>query len=287
MRLHHKTLEKLRDLINEEIEYRTAPKLVQFFNLLGFSDTYAEGFPARRRYTDDKLSQINGTPQMEACIKQVFSGHYFIGRTDALEFHIQSFNKYLALDQWQILRQATGIILQPATPQSLADAVADDSLAQFLSQEFDKISLEKLGFEPEMTAILTQRLEEIKICLSAGAPLAIIFLTGSALEGVLMGVAQQNQADFMRVVPSLDRQRYAGERSDKLDQWRLTTLIDAAAELGYLRQDVKRFSHSLRDFRNYIHPYKQLNTGFQPNMYTAQICWQVLKAALFQLTENR
>jgi hypothetical protein len=45
MILSKKALEKLRDLINEETEYRSGPKLVQFFNKLGFTDSYGQGFP--------------------------------------------------------------------------------------------------------------------------------------------------------------------------------------------------------------------------------------------------
>jgi hypothetical protein len=40
MLLNDKTLEKLRVLLNEETEYRSGPQLVEFFNKLGFSDTY-------------------------------------------------------------------------------------------------------------------------------------------------------------------------------------------------------------------------------------------------------
>lgn len=62
MILSEKTLEKLRVLINEDTEYRSGPKLVQFFNDLGFQDTYVQGFPSRWMYTDEKLSVINGSP---------------------------------------------------------------------------------------------------------------------------------------------------------------------------------------------------------------------------------
>ena len=43
MKLQQKTLEKLRNLINEETEYRSGPKLVDFFNDLGANDTYNRG----------------------------------------------------------------------------------------------------------------------------------------------------------------------------------------------------------------------------------------------------
>jgi hypothetical protein len=38
--LNSKTLEKLRELINEEIEYKSGPKLVDFFNGFGFDEIY-------------------------------------------------------------------------------------------------------------------------------------------------------------------------------------------------------------------------------------------------------
>ena len=67
----------------------------------------------------------------------------------------------------------------------------------------------------------------------------------------------------------------------------LSNFIDVAYELGLLAEDVKKFSHTLRDFRNYIHPYQQMSSRFNPDKHTAKISWQVLKAALFQLSKNK
>ena len=66
MILTPKSLEKLRLLINEETEYRSGPQLVQFFNALGFNDSYGQGFPSRWVFTDEKLKVINGSPEIAA-----------------------------------------------------------------------------------------------------------------------------------------------------------------------------------------------------------------------------
>ena len=42
MIISQKTIEKLRELINEETEYRSGSKLVAFFNQYGFRDVYVE-----------------------------------------------------------------------------------------------------------------------------------------------------------------------------------------------------------------------------------------------------
>lgn len=49
LKLCKKTLEKLRTIINgdETNDYKSGPKLIEFFNNLGFEDNYDKGFPSR------------------------------------------------------------------------------------------------------------------------------------------------------------------------------------------------------------------------------------------------
>src|SRR5690349_18657408 len=98
MKLEQKTLEKLRDMITHETEYRSGPKVVSFFSTLGSKDSYGQGFPSRWIYVDQKLSTINGTSEIDRCIKQLLSPANFIGRINDLDKIITDFNKYLAFD---------------------------------------------------------------------------------------------------------------------------------------------------------------------------------------------
>ena len=68
MIINDKSIEKLRNLINEETEYRSGPKLIEFFKDLGFNDSYGQGFPSRWKYTDDRIRRINGKPELDKCI---------------------------------------------------------------------------------------------------------------------------------------------------------------------------------------------------------------------------
>lgn len=87
MLLNPKTLEQLRIIINGDgtDDYRSGSALVTFFNELGFSEDYwkksrEESFPSRWIYTDEKLKKINGTPELDKAIKNVFAVQNFIGR---------------------------------------------------------------------------------------------------------------------------------------------------------------------------------------------------------------
>jgi hypothetical protein len=73
----------------------------------------------------------------------------------------------------------------------------------------------------------------------------------------------------------------------KIHDWKLVSLIDVSCELGLVGLDVKKFSHELRDFRNYIHPFHQRAQGFTPTEHTVDICWQVFRAAFAQLKARR
>ena len=152
---------------------------------------------------------------------------------------------------------------------------------EFIHKEFSKINLSDLQLDSGITEILRQRLDEIKKCLNAKSALAVIFLCGSTLEGILLGVASQRSKDF-NSSPTSPKDKNGQVK--KIHEWTLANFIDVACALRFLGEDVKKFSHGLRDFRNYIHPFQQMATKFNPDEHTAKICWQVLQAAIAQLS---
>jgi len=286
MILNDTTLESLRDFINGKTEYRSGPELVKFFNSLGFNDTYYRGFPSRWQYTDEKLNQINGTPEIEKCIKMLFAPQKFIGDFKRLDQLINEFNQYLAFDGWKIIRDGKEIKFTEADQIdfSYPSELDKDNEKLFLEKEFGEIHLEKLGLDDDITNILLLRIEEIKNCMTAHAPLAAIILLGSVLEGILLGIANQMPKEFNQ---SNSAPKNATNNAVKrFQEWSLANFIDVAYDLELINKDIKLYSQSLRDFRNYIHPYVQLTSKFIPNDETAKISFQVLKAAIFQLSKS-
>jgi hypothetical protein len=153
---------------------------------------------------------------------------------------------------------------------------------EFISREFGTVSVDKLGLDATVCEILKQRVDEIRKCLPARAPLAVIFLCGSTLEGILLGTASSRAKDFNQsAISPKDKQGKVKPFQD----WTLNDLINVARDLSLIGEDVKKFSHALRDFRNYIHPYQQMSSRFNPDGHTARICWQVLQAAITQLSK--
>ena len=159
-----------------------------------------------------------------------------------------------------------------------------DSKQEFLSKDFGTISMMQISTVGALGPVLEARLAEALRCLQADAPLAVIFHCGSILEGLLLSAAVANPKEFNQA-PNAPTDK-AGQVKQFQD-WTLAQFIDVACELGHLKLDVKKFGHALRDFRNFIHPYEQMATKFSPDKHTAEICLQVLKAAIASLSGQR
>lgn len=281
-----KTIEKLRNLINEETEYRSGSQLVAFFNNYGFSDSYRNGFPSRWVYTDSKLNAINGKPELDKCIKDLFAPINFIGRFSELDKYIADFNQYLSFDGWLVVRNGQEITFAKSPGVDIDKEKRKETKlteTEFLNEEFKDINISALPIAGTLIPIIEDRISEIKQCISIKAPLSTIFLIGSTLEGILLGLASQYPTLY-NSANSSPKDRQTGKVL-VFNRWTLNNFIDVSHEVGFLKEDVKKFSHVLRDFRNYIHPYQQMSLGFRPDEHTARICFQVLKAALFQILQ--
>ena len=163
-------------------------------------------------------------------------------------------------------------------------AVSDSSTPEgFLNKEFEIPNLQKLPVEFAVAGIIQQRLGEAQSCLAIGAYLSVIFQCGSVLEAVLLGAAQKEPERFNRSKASPKRDG----KTKPFHEWSLSELINVASDIGLLDTDIQKFSHGLRDFRNYIHPYEQLVSGFTPDEHTAKLCFQALKAALANVSGQR
>jgi len=154
----------------------------------------------------------------------------------------------------------------------------------FLNKEFKEISLEELNIDTTVVEILKSRLNEINKSIQSGAALSAVIMCGSVMEGLLLGIASAKMKDFNTSTVS-PKDKNTGKVL-QFHNWTLSNFIDVAYDLGFLGLDVKKYSHSLRDFRNYIHPYQQMSSKFNPDIETAKISWQVLKATITDLKKR-
>lgn len=230
MKLSNRTLEKLRIIINgdDTASYRKGYQLVSFFNELGFQDVYGQGFPSRWVYTDDRLQKINGTPELDKCIRKAFAVVDYIGRVQELDALIADFNRYLAFDKWAVVRENENIafkhlnkIIIEDTNQASENMKEDD----FLKLTFD-VNVDLLGLNTEVSDIIKMRLKEVEACIRNDAPLASVILIGSILEGILLGTVELRNMVTQVIKYYTDFQNNHVKHNDKVNSNEIEYVIE-------------------------------------------------------------
>jgi len=284
------TLDSLADFICGDKKdlfpvYRTSSNLTRFFQ--GLKINAIHDGSTRKWWTLAILKQLQ-PGELEKVILRLVDLREYKADKNAWKLGVKSMNDILAMDNFKVGFSDAQPMLLRADPiifdeDELTKVAADDE-ADFLGTQFnDDIRIADLGLDGTITPYLQERIDEIQAMPKHKAPLGTIFLLGSTLEGVLLAAALKDPAKFMSAKAA---PKDKTGKVIKIYDWKLSALIDVANEVKLLGQDVKKFSHVLRDFRNYIHPHHQMSHDFHPDQRTVDICWQVFKAAFEQLRES-
>ncbi len=137
-----------------------------------------------------------------------------------------------------------------------------------------------------MQVILEKRWLECDACVDAKAPLAATVMMGGLLEGLLMArvLGEKNQAPvFNAKAAPKDKQ---GKPLPHLRDWTLQDFIAVAHELKWITTTVKDVGVILRDYRNYIHPQKELSHGIVLNPSDARLLCQIGKTVVRQVIQS-
>lgn len=253
--------------------------------VLDFSDrTFNEFFNDFKINIFDPKFAIYGTSKMKRLRAfwelepDMIVGEVIMGLLDYAST-LNDFNKDNAIKAQVIISRLVGKQVDAVT--SAPDHGQEEV---FLSKEFSRLNLALLKLDSQYETIIIQRIDEINKTLQAKAALSVIFLCGSTLEGLLLDIASKQIQKF-NTAKSAPKDKEGKVRL--IYEWTLENLINTAHEVGHISLDVKKYCHTLRDFRNYIHPREQAAQAFNPDMRTAKISWQVLQAAIADLTGER
>jgi hypothetical protein len=133
---------------------------------------------------------------------------------------------------------------------------------------------------PGLKEELEKRWREAQRCAHVDAYTAAVIMMGSILEGLLLARAQLSTSLAFQ---SQKAPRDKTGKSPAIHDWTLSTLIDVAADLGWLKVDRSKFSHALRDSRNVVHPWQAVMTRANFDQATCKTSWHVLDASVEDL----
>jgi hypothetical protein len=268
--LDENTLDRIADLIcdSDGPNHRQAWQLPIFFRQAGWADVPEYTEIGRKHWVLELLHERRNDPSaIEKALRRLTDPREYPDGPGEAQLVARALNRTLALEGLKVT-YAGG---RPVVVRLAAAMVSPDAPAPIDLQR-DMSAFIRDG---AMAGILQMRLDEAATCREHGACLATIILLGSVLEGALLDVA------FRFIATAMQSSR--APKGKKLAAWTLAELIDVEHELGWIQPDVQAFSHSLRDYRNFVHPREQLKRQEFPDQDTVSVCWDVVIAALNDL----
>ena len=279
------TLEAIADLICGDAQgtpiYRKGHEITRFFSAAGVPRTHDGS--TRKWWTLETLKGCNGA-ELTSIILRLASPREYRGDPEQTKKAIEFLNRLFILEGKKIVLDGVNPKVIEAKANFDIDAKTSPKAAEVKEPALVPLpapAFTSLNLDVGIGELLKDRWNEAQLCVDKGAYLAATILMGSLLEGMLLGVMQRKpqQANQASNAP---KDKTSG-KIKHFSQWSLSEMIDVAHNLGWINLNVKRFSHSLREFRNLVHPYEQLLTKAQPDVDTCKISWLVVQAAVNQL----
>mgnify|MGYP001618073936 CR=1 FL=1 len=137
--------------------------------------------------------------------------------------------------------------------------------------------------DPNMKGILERRWRECVRCLSADAPLAATVMMRGLLEGLLLARINKETNKSMIFLNTKAPKDKATGNTLPLKEWTLRNFIDVAHELKWISQSAKDVGEVMRDYRNYVHPQRELSHGVVVEKNDASLFWEISKNITRQL----
>lgn len=140
-----------------------------------------------------------------------------------------------------------------------------------------------LAGNQQMRDVLTRRWDECAKCVNADAHLAAIVMMGGLLEALF--VARANKMPDKTALTSATnapKDKASGKTTNYQD-WMLDSYIKVGFELGWITESAKDVADKLKEYRNFVHPAKELRYGVTLGLNDSSMFWQVTKALARQL----
>lgn len=259
-------------------QYRTGSELTRFFERVGLPQ-FRHDSSTRKWWVVEVLKKLHEY-QLFMVLRRLASPFEYGGDKEKVKKALNTLNSILGCEGYEV----SIIDGEPSINKFSKNFELDenDNSSERILQPLAPPDFLSLGLEPGIGEILSSRWNEAQICTDNGAVLAAIVIMGSLLEGVLLAVMQRfpKEINTSKCAPT-------DKDTQKIKQfwnWSLSEMIDCAHDVGWIGLDVKKFSHALRLFRNFIHPYQQMANRFEPDLDTCKISWLVVQAAVTDLT---
>lgn len=179
------------------------------------------------------------------------------------------------------LKEANAALIAVRTFLLIAPATGTTTKTDDLPPDFTPL----VGNE-QMREILTRRWNECAKCVSADAHLAAIVMMGGLLEALFVARANKMpDKTALTSAASAPKDKSTGKTTN-YQEWMLDSYIKVGFELNWITESAKDIADKLKEYRNFVHPAKELRYGVTLGLNDSSMFWQVTKALAHQLLDS-
>jgi hypothetical protein len=133
------------------------------------------------------------------------------------------------------------------------------------------IEARDFGFvrDSRLKAIVERDYRDIQLNRATGGWKPVIILCGSTIEAILLDLLK---TDLTRAISAPS----APPKKKDLDDWDLSELISVSTELGLVDAGLSKFSGAVRQYRNLVHPGREIAGQLKCDREEAEIAANVL-----------
>ncbi|MFY9824409.1 MAG: hypothetical protein WAM82_23740 [Thermoanaerobaculia bacterium] len=139
--------------------------------------------------------------------------------------------------------------------------------------------------DKQMQDILASRWAECVKCLTVDAPLAATVMMGGLVEALLLARINR-ESNKSSIFTGKTAPRDKSGQTKPLNDWTLKNYIEVVREQGWITVSAKDVSEVLRDYRNFVHPFKQLSHNVHLTATDAKLLWEITKNISRQVLES-
>jgi len=172
---------------------------------------------------------------------------------------------YADLDRDLEIRQGLAEIEKPK------ETVAALPTSVIVEKEFNFVT------DDELRKICKRDYEEVQRVQIAGAHKATIILSGSLTEALLLNALQRDEVKAKSSSKAI---------SGPLARWDLHDLLEVAIDLALINPGAAVLAKGIKDYRNLIHPGKEIRTKFHVGSEEAAISRQFLELVIRDLSSK-
>ncbi len=262
---------------------------VEFFNEDNIKHFTINSKPSKfKQFLDDLLGDIYGYGKKRAFDKTIDSVLYFHYLAFGTTFNYAIYPSGDTLDIYLSLSYAN---------RSDDDVENVGIHIEHITREMNKkfpigslpLSFHILILDEAYLRLMKERWEESILTEKAEAHLATVVLLGSILEAMLLYKITSNWVD---VQISGHYPKIFDKPTNKLvikpsNQWMLNEMIDSSEKIGWISHDIKGLSHSLKEYRNFIHPWQELSEKMSmPDETTCDFARKAVQIVFNDLLRN-